>query len=65
MKKCQGELCTNEAEEGMRFCKLCEKIYKDKMRSSGYLAQVPRQGDFRTQDQKENVRETKYGKGQG
>jgi predicted amidophosphoribosyltransferase len=46
-----------------RFCGPCGKELRAEMTKVGYLKPVPPIGQaFRTADQKENVRDTKYGR---
>jgi hypothetical protein len=61
MKKCERAGCDAEAQFRKRFCKKCEKLVKEEMKSMGYLAPEPRQGDGRTSDMKEDTYSTKHG----
>lgn len=60
MKGC--EKCSCPAKEGERFCTECKKHLRKEMRDAGYLKNVPRLGSSQTQEEKENIRETKYGR---
>jgi predicted amidophosphoribosyltransferase len=44
-----------------RFCRKCTKLIRSEMSESGYLQKVPVMRSYRSQDQKELTRETKYG----
>ena len=60
---CEKCRCVQD-KKGQRFCKACEAIIRGQMKASGYLA--PRTfghvGTQRTTDQRENVRDTKFGR---
>ena len=58
------ELCgTKTVSLSDRFCKGCRRAQLAEMQSEGYLGPAPRGhiGQQRTADQKEIVRETKFG----
>lgn len=62
MKVCEN--CPEPALKGMRYCKDCKKLVLHEMRQSGYLETRGfglRRGESRTQDMREDVRETKHG----
>lgn len=58
-KKC--ECCDNEAINKERFCKDCRKSVLASMRLSGYLEPHPPTPAYKSYEQMENTRETKYG----
>lgn len=55
------ERCQNEAIRGERFCNECKKKVLAEMKEAGYLTQTPF-APYRTADQQENTRETKFGR---
>ena len=61
-KKCK--LCPNVAIRGSQYCNECKKEVLSHLREVGYLERggYGHKGMTRTQDQKENTRETKYGR---
>ena len=58
------EKCGDVAIAKMRYCKDCKKVVLKELYDCGYLKphyHMPKQGDTRTQSQKENRYETVYG----
>jgi hypothetical protein len=59
MKTC--ETCPCEAIDGERFCKPCKKVRLDLMKRDRYLSPGFFGFNSRSEDHKENTRETKFG----
>lgn len=60
LKRC--ERCPAQAILGGRYCKNCKKAVLAELKNAGYLGPRLYHGSFRTADQKEDLRETKFGK---
>lgn len=60
MKACEN--CNEPALKGERFCKVCRKVILDRLRATpGFLPPKVRHTNGRTDEQRENVRETRFG----
>lgn len=63
MKKCEVQGCNLEAIPKERFCRNCKKDKLNELNDAGYFTKTyGLYGRARSNDQKENIRETKYGK---
>ena len=59
-KSCASQFCQFPPVPGEKYCPACRKAVLKELRESGYLTKVPKT-KVRTEDEQEDVNETKFG----